>query len=99
MTEYRTLSVEIDTKERFKTVQEELDCDTQTEALDRLIESYQFHRLKDDKRIKEARQVVAQDHDVDPADVSLACLLKVTCTAYNGFQMTDGWEIEGESHA
>jgi hypothetical protein len=99
MTEYRTLSVEITTKERFKDVQESLDTDTQTDALDRLIEAYQFRRLEDDKRIQEARQVVAQDHSVEPEDVSLACLLKVTAGAYTGFAQTDDWDIQGESHA
>ena len=100
MTEYRTLSVEIDTKERFKQLGENLDDNpTQSELLDRLIESYQFDRLRQDKRVRETIEAIAADHDMEPSDVSLEAAFKVAAGAYNGFARTDDWDIQGESHA
>jgi len=65
-----------------------------TEVLTHLLDTCQFTRLEDDKRIQQAREVVANDHDVAPEDVSLADLLKITAGAYTGFQQTSDWEIE-----
>lgn len=56
-----------------------------------LMEYYQFHRLNQDQRIREARHAVAEDHDVTTDDVSLRSLLKVTSAAYLGYQQTSDW--------
>jgi hypothetical protein len=99
MSEYRTLSVDIDTKGRFKQLLEEMNADTQSEGLEKLIESYEFQRLRQDMRIREARQVVANDHDMAPENLSLQALLKVTCGAYCGYNVATDWKVEGENHA
>jgi len=53
----------------------------------------QFQRLKEDKRVKETRGHIADDHDVAPEDISLVDVLKITCSAYNGWRMTDDWDL------
>ncbi|MCU4718382.1 hypothetical protein [Halapricum hydrolyticum] len=98
MSDYTTLSIREDSKDAFEEIRQGTDL-SQSDLLDRLIESYQLRRLREDKRIQEAREAVAKDHGVDPEEVSLRGLLKTTAGAYVGYQTTDDWEIEGESHA
>jgi len=56
-----------------------------------LLDTYQFHRLNQDQRIREATHAVADDHNVDTDDVSLRSLLKITAGAYCGYQQTSNW--------
>jgi hypothetical protein len=64
------------------------------DVVEELLKTHELARLKEDMRIEEARQVVASDHNMKPEDVSLEALLKVTCSAYVGYQMTSDWEPE-----
>ena len=61
------------------------------------LEQSRFRRLADDMRIQEARQAVAKDHGMVPEDVSIEALLKVTCSAYLGYQQTSDWLENGDS--
>ena len=83
----------------LQTAEGELDDDpAQTEKVAHIAATYtecrQFRRLKEDKRIQEAIEVVAKDHGVDPVDVSLVELLKITAGAYTGFAQTSDWNLQ-----
>jgi len=64
---------------------------THVDVARELLETYQFRRLQDDQRIKEARHAVASDHNVDTDDVTLRSLLKITAGAYTGYRSTRDW--------
>jgi predicted ArsR family transcriptional regulator len=63
-----------------------------------LRESARFPGVRRDQRIQEARRAVAQDHNMEPEEVSLEALLKVTCGAYCGYQQTSDWRPENAEH-
>jgi hypothetical protein len=85
--------------EQFREIQrhiaEKRDCSTddvpRTDVLRALMRQYQFHRLEEDQRIKEARHAVASDHNLNMDDVTLRSLLKITAGAYCGYRQTDDW--------
>jgi hypothetical protein len=85
--------------EQFREIRQHIadkrDCSVddvaRTDVLRALMQQYQFQRLEQDARVQEAKEHVAQDHNVDPEDISLACLLKHACAAYNGWQQTNDW--------
>lgn len=70
----------------------------ETEQIAHIADTYlqqsRFSRLADDQRIIEARQVVAKDHGMEPSEISLAELLKITAGAYCGYQRTNDWRPE-----
>jgi len=78
-------------------IAEKRDCPVddvpRTDVQRALMRQFEFSRLNNDKRIKDAKEHVAEDHDVAPEDISLVDMLKITCSAYNGWQMTDDWEL------
>lgn len=57
----------------------------------------ELERLNGDMRIEEARQVVARDHNMNPENVSLENLLKITAGAYCGYQQTSDWRPTEEA--
>jgi hypothetical protein len=59
----------------------------------------QARRLLKDQRIREARQAVARDHNMEPEEVSLEALLKITSGAYCGYQQTSDWRPESDNRA
>jgi predicted ArsR family transcriptional regulator len=62
-----------------------------------LKESARFPGVRRDQRIQEARRAVANDHNMEPEEVSLEALLKITCGAYCGYQQTSDWRPENDS--
>jgi len=64
-----------------------------------LLDTYQFHRLNQDQRIREARHAVADDHGMSAEDVTLRSLLKTTAGAYCGYQQTSDWRPSENGHA
>lgn len=64
------------------------------EAVRQALRAYRgLAQLERDQRMQEVIEHVAEDHNVDPADVSLSCAIKVCAGAYNGYQLTDDWEL------
>jgi|GEM_PF-4187073 len=64
------------------------------EAAETYVEHRQFAKLREDKRVREVVEHVADDHDVDPDDVSLVSAFKIAAGAYNGFELADDWELD-----
>lgn len=48
-------------------------------------------RLRDDKRVRETIEMIADDHGCDPSDLSLEDAFKIAAGAYMGFQQTADW--------
>jgi hypothetical protein len=71
-------------------------ADVARELLDHYNPRNRLHHLRDDQRVQQTVEAIADDHDVDPSDVSLECALKVTCAAYCGYQQTSDWDLNGE---
>lgn len=92
---YTTLSVREDTKAAFEEIRQGTDL-SQSDLLERLVEERELSRLRDDQRIRETIEAIANDHDVPPEEVSLKCAFKVAAGAYNGYQQTSDW-LEGET--
>ena len=71
---------------------------TRPEVFDEIAADFlRLHRLRRDRRVREARQAVARDHGVDPEELSLANLLKITAGAYAGYAQTSDWQEPAET--
>ena len=57
-------------------------------------EFLEVHRLRQDKRVREAIKIIAEDHDMQPENVSLNAAFKVLAGAYTGQQTTHDWHLE-----
>jgi len=57
-------------------------------------EYLEVQELRSDKRVQEAIEIIADDHDMQPEDVGLNAAFKVLAGAYTGQQTTHDWHLE-----
>lgn len=70
---------------------------TNPEVADEALGAYLLlERLRDDRRVQQAIEAVATDHGLEPSDVSIENLVKITSGAYTGYAQTADWETSGE---
>lgn len=67
-----------------------------TDQMAHIAQSYLEQSETTDRRIEEARKVVARDHGMAPEELSDTALLKVTAGAYCGYQQTSDWTVTAD---